>query len=281
MNRVIALLAVLGSTFIFGCGRDEIKMMDSPPCMVPPCTFDAVNDPHTKLPEETKTELTIDYSVWQPPSRILVAGGDVWHNIVQYKACAKGDKGVQILRLNALTNAGYNFWAVGVAQNGAVRGITVINGTNGDIDLLAKPIPVPAGNCINFELWGKLANVQSSSSVAGSKQAPRSGNVISLGINAGLVNGRWDVAYTNHLNVEAYDTTSGARVLVEGKPLLSDKLPFSFMVMRKSKPYINRIPALNPPLEGGKEATLYTHQVSADTFGGAVSVKRMTYAVSI
>jgi hypothetical protein len=213
-------------------------------------------------------------------STILVGGGDVWQNLAQFKATAQFED-MNIERV-AVTSTGEaaNFTAIAVAKDGAVKGWDILSSgaySSKDIDLSASPIIVPKDGSASFQLWGKLANVVSSSSVSGATAAPRSGNTFALGIAAGVQTGEWDSNYDNQYNLRATGAASGERVYATSTTDLTGTSGNTF-VLRKTKPTVTRQALSTTTLSSGT-MDLYKFQVSADS-AGAVALKKFAFSYS-
>lgn len=212
---------------------------------------------------------------------ILVAGGDVWQNFAEFKATAQYE-GMTIDRVNVTsTGVAAAFSAVAIAQDGVVKGTAVLPSgiaQNKDVDLSGNPINVPKDQSITFQVWGKLANIQSSSSVSGSAidtgSAARSGNSLKLGLAATIVTGDWDSNYATSFNVRTAGSASGDRVYTSGSSTLGNAF-----VARKSKPMVTKQNVSSNVLSQGADMDLYKFQVSADP-GGPVAVKKMSFNIS-
>ncbi|MCE9585924.1 hypothetical protein K8R04_01230 [Candidatus Uhrbacteria bacterium] len=211
-------------------------------------------------------------------STILVAGGDVWQNFAQFKATAQFEA-MNLTRLNATsTGDAANFTAIAVAKDGVVVGSDVLPAgglQNRDIDLTGAPIMVPKDGSVVFQFWGKIGNVQASSSVSGATTGVvRSGNQAALGLGANLQTGNWDASYSGMFNVRAVGLASGDVVRTAGTATVGN--PF---VIRKSKPTVTRQSLSTTTLSDGSSQDLYRMQVSADS-AGSVAIKKISFDFS-
>ncbi len=210
-------------------------------------------------------------------STILVAGGDVWQNLAQFKATAQFEA-MSIERINVTsTGDAANFTAVAIAQDGAVKGQDIFpSGALRNVDVsLATPIMVPKDGSITYQVWGKIGNVQSSSSVAGaSTGVVRSGNQVKLGTGANLQTGNWDANYSGKFNVRAVGQASGDLVYATGVSTVGNNF-----VIRKSKPTVTRQSLSTTTLANGSSQDLYRMQISADS-AGSIAVKKLSFDFS-
>jgi hypothetical protein len=214
-------------------------------------------------------------------STILVGdGGAVWQNFAQYKATAQYED-VVLDRINVTsTGDAANFTMVSVAKDGAVKGFTTFPSgpySNKDIDLTGSTIVVPKDGSATFQLWGKLANVVSSSSVSGATNGqPRSGNTMALGLGKYITTGDWDTNYANYLNIRANGSASGDRLYAATTTTANDGNTF---VLRKTKPVVTRQSLSTTTLSAGLDMDLYKFQVSADA-AGSVGLKKIVFSWS-
>jgi hypothetical protein len=211
-------------------------------------------------------------------STILVAGGDVWQNLAQFKATAQFEA-MNLERLNVTsTGDAANFTMIAVAKDGVVAGSDILPAgalRNRDVDLTSAPIMVPKDGSVTFQLWAKIGAVQSSSSVSGATTGVvRSGNQVQLGLGAGLTSGNWSSDYTGMFNVRAVGLASGDLVYATGAPALGNTF-----VVRKSKPTVTRQTLSTTTLADGSSQDLYRMQVSADS-AGSVAVKKISFDFS-
>lgn len=211
-------------------------------------------------------------------STILVAGGDVWQNLAQFKATAQFEA-MKLERMNVTsTGDAANFTMIAIAQDGAVKGSDILPSgalSNKDIDLTASPITVPKDGSATFQLWGKIGNVQSSSSVSGaSTGVVRSGNQLALGLGANLQTGNWDANYSGNFNVRAVGLASGDLVYSAGTATVGNTF-----VVRKSKPTVTRQTLSTTTLANGSSQDLYRMQISADS-AGSIAVKKISFDFS-
>jgi hypothetical protein len=171
-----------------------------------------------------------------------------------------------------------NFTMIAVAKDGVVAGSDILPSgalRNKDVDLTGSPIMVPKDGSVTFQLWGKIGNIQSSSSVSGATSGvARSGNQVALGLGAGLTTGNWDSSYGSSFNVRAVGLASGDLVYAAGSPTTGNTF-----VVRKSKPTVTRQTLSTTTLANGSSQDLYRMQVSADS-AGSVAVKKISFDLS-
>ena len=213
-------------------------------------------------------------------STILVGdGGAVWQNFAQFKATAQYEA-VTLDKITVTSTAISASFAPGasiaIAQDGAVKGTaTLPNGTNQqvDVDLTGSPIVVAKDGSATFQIWGKLANVVASGTVSGSANAARSGNLMALGLAAGITTGDWNTSYAGSLNVRANGAASGDRVIAATTTATNTGNTF---VLRKTKPVVTRQALSSTTLTAGLDTDLYKFQVAADS-AGSVAVKKVVF----
>lgn len=211
-------------------------------------------------------------------STILVAGGDVWHNLAQFKATAQFEP-MTIQKVMATSSYdAANFTAIAIAQDGAIKGQnTLPSGTyqNRDIDLGSNAISIPKDGSVTFQVWGKLADTKSSSTVSGATTGvARSGNLLAAGLGAGVVTGDWDANYAGKFNVRAVGAASGDLVYATGASTVGNEF-----VLRKTKPTVTRQTLSTQTLANGSNQDLYKFNVSADSMG-SVALKKFTFDIS-
>ena len=219
-----------------------------------------------------------------PVSSIVIGGRDQWVPMAQYKASAQYEA-LNIDRLVALGGAvvpGYqadcaNFTEVAVAMNGAVHGATVLPaGTTcwQDVDLSSDPIVVPKDGSIDFQLWAKIAAVQSSSSVGGAfSGVTRSGHAPSMGLIGNIQVGEWDVNYTDKLNVRTTGAASGERIYTANTGTYGNP-----MTIRKSMPIVTK-QSLSSTTLTNVDQDLFKEQIAADS-AGSIGFKQQIFAFS-
>lgn len=216
-----------------------------------------------------------------PATTILVADGSTWHNFAQYRATAQYED-MRIERLTVTsTGQAANFTAVALAINGsAVKEDVLPSGAMRytDLDLTQSPIIVPKDGSVTFQVWGKLRQVQASSTVSGATtNVARSGASVSLGIASGLTTGQWSSSYNDKLNVKAFGRASGDATFATSSVMLTALSGNSFVV-RKSKPVVARQSLATTTLTPGT-TDLYKFQVSADP-AGSVALKKVVFTLT-
>jgi hypothetical protein len=218
-----------------------------------------------------------------PVSNIVVAGKDAWVPFAQYKATAQFEDvtldRVAVLASSTLGTTADNadFSAIAIATNGSVVGQDVLpSGQTGtkDIDLSTNPITVPKDGSVDFQIWAKLSNVQSSSSVSGATTGvARSGHAPALGLNSGLTSGEWDANYSGMLNVRATGAASGERIYATTGAAMGNR-----MVLRKTQPVVTK-QSLSSTTLANIDEDLLKFQVAADS-AGSIAMKQIIFSYS-
>ena len=231
---------------------------------------------------------TITYSAdSNPVSTIVVAGKDVWVPFAQYKASAQFEA-VELDRVAVFasgTAAGTThnsdnavYAAIAVASGGAVKGSDILSsGTTGtkDVDLSSNKIIIPKDSSVQFQLWAKLSDIVSSSSVSGATTGVHhSGMVPTLGLKSGLVTGEWDSNYFQSLNIRATGQQSGERLYASS----TNATHGNAMVTRKTKPSVSR-QSLSSTTLANIDQDLIKFLVSADA-SGSVALKQIMFSIS-
>ena len=222
-----------------------------------------------------------------PVSTLVVAGKDVWVPFASYKATAQYEA-MEIDRVTVFasgTAAGtvHNsdsavFTSVAVASNGAVKGSDILGagGTSTkDIDLSANKIIVPKDGSVNFQLWAKVSNIQSSSSVSGATTGVhRSGMSPTMGLRSGIQTGEWDANYAGNANIRATGQSSGERIYASA----SNATHGNTFVTRKTKPVVTK-QSLSSTTLANIDQDLVKFQVAADT-QGTIALKQVMFTLS-
>lgn len=227
---------------------------------------------------------------------ILVAGGDTWQNLAEYRATAQYED-VLIERLIATTTGNaVTIGGIAVAKDGVIKGQDVLSsGVNQakDIDMTASPIVVPKDSSVTFNLWAKINPVVATSTPGVTTIANRSGSQVAMGLGTGAtvstapsLAAEYDSNYASvstrdgRFNVRATGAASGERVYAATTTAttINGGLFGNTFVVRKSKPTVNRIcsgvgGACPTSLSGNTE--LYRVAVSADA-AGSVALKKIT-----
>ncbi len=231
---------------------------------------------HTIIPQGT---LTVAQDA-HPSKDIVVAGKDVWVPFARYKATAQyEDMTMDLMRVTSTpTGDNANYEQIAIAADGAVKGAGVLPaGVSGAVDiwLTGNEISVPKNGSANFELWTKLADVQSSSSVNGATTGvTRSGMQPALGLASAYNTGEWtDASYTSSMNIRTTGDASGERVYASAGASVGNS-----MVIRATKPVVTMQSLSNTTLSAG-ERELYRMQVGADSAGN-VALKQMMFNIS-
>lgn len=220
------------------------------------------------------------------PSTVLVTGKDTWINFAQYRATAQNeDVRIEQIAVSS-TGEGSNFTGIAIGMAGAVKGQDILPaGTDKykTIDMTASPIVVPKNTSVDFQVWGKLAASQASSTVSGATtNVPRSGATAKLGIAQGVTSGdQWTSSYSDKMNIRAVGAQSGQLVYATSSTFLAggNALSGNSFVLRKSKPVVTRLALPTTTLTSGQQMDLYKFQVSADQ-NGSIALKKVTFALS-
>ncbi|MCR4256301.1 MAG: hypothetical protein NUW08_01200, partial [Candidatus Uhrbacteria bacterium] len=214
-------------------------------------------------------------------STILVGDdGAVWQNFAQFKATAQYEA-IELSKLTVTsTGVAANFVAQGIAiaQDGAVKGTATLSSgvsTFKDVELVT-PIVVPKDGSVTFQVWGKLSNTVASATVSGATAAPRSGNLMNLGIAGNIQTGDWNSNYASQLNVLANGQASGDRLYATTTAGANQGSSGNQFVLRKSKPVVTRQALSTTTLTAGLDMDLYKFQVSADS-AGSIALKKISF----
>lgn len=230
----------------------------------------------------------------QPASTILVADGSTWQVLARYSANALyEDVTVDYVGVTS-TGPAANFAQDGVAvaqstdplcRTYTVRGMTSLsNGVSqaGEIDISANPITIAKGSTTYVCLLAKLAATVPSSTNADTTAAPRSGNVVALGIPAGnfSIGGQASTIFTSslysgNLAVRSTGAASGERIYQTA----AADIEGNSHVVRKAKLVItNQNSGLSTTLASGQRS-LYRAQIGTE--GGQAALKQLTFKVSV
>lgn len=226
---------------------------------------------------------TITVAADAHPATSIVIGkssSDTWVPFARYKASATYEDmvidRVRVQNVGGGDNA--NFEQVAIASAGTVKGAADFDaGATGAVDvaLVGNEITVPKDGYVTFEIWGKLADVQASSTHAGATTGiTRTGHQPYLGIINNIQTGEWDSAYSSKLNIRTTGGASGERVY-----FASGALNGNAQVIRASKPVVTRLPLTNTVFSAGQPMELYRVQVGANA-GGNVAVKQMMFNIT-
>ncbi|MHB8830857.1 MAG: hypothetical protein ACYC44_01980 [Patescibacteria group bacterium] len=217
------------------------------------------------------------------PATTIVVGkvsNDVWVPFARYKATAQYEDMVidQVRVQNIAGGDNSNYRQIAVAAAGAVKGAGQLDsGATGakDIDLTGNEITVPKGGFVNFELWGKLSDVVSSSTAHGATAGvTRTGHKPALGIINNIQTGQWDANYNGKLNIRTTGSASGERVY-----FTSGALNGNPMIVRATKPIVSKLPLTNTVFSAGQTTDLYRVQIGANPVG-SVALKQIVFNVS-
>jgi len=157
---------------------------------------------------------------------------------------------------------------VGIAVGGALQGTGDFVGSGPglvDVYLGNDGFVVPAGDCVAFQIWAKLAAVQSTAACS-TDECPRSGKAVKIRVGHDSSDWYWADAGTNDewnskLYIHAFGETSGEQVYAAkgaSEP--------NFMVVRKSKPVVTPQSLVNSVLSVGQRE-LARWQVGANGIG--------------
>ncbi len=216
-----------------------------------------------------------------PAATIVVAGKDAWIPFAQYKATAQYEQiDLDRIAIYATPTTGVSadnadFAMIAVAQHGAVKGQDVLSsGATGtkDIDLTSNKVTVAKGGTATFQLWAKLSNVQTSSSLT--TGVARSGHAPALGLNSSITSGEWDANYEGKLNIRAVGNASGERVYATTGAAHGNS-----MVLRKTVPIVTKQSLSSTTLTNTSQQDLIKFQVAADA-NGSISLKQIIFNLS-
>jgi hypothetical protein len=226
----------------------------------------------------------------QRSSTILVADNETWQTLARYRADAQyEDVTIDYLGVTS-TGPSANFRDVAVVQSAdancssyTVRGTKSLNSGVSqveEVDLSSNPIVVAKGSTSYICLMARLASTTPSSTNADVNAAPRSGNVVALGIPTGAltVGGSASTIFTSalyagNLAVRATGSASGERVYQAAGADIEGN---SFIV-RRAKPVVTQTQGLSTALSAGQK-TLYSAQIGAE--GGSVAIKQLTFQIT-
>lgn len=216
-----------------------------------------------------------------PQTTILVAGGSTWKVFSRYKATAQYESAeldrVQVIHPNdGGKNGDFSMIAVAVGGDVTNRQDILSAGATGtkDVDMSQNKITVPKDGSVNFELWGQISSLSSTSSATAN--SPRSGDTPSLGVATNTQTGEWDANYAAKINIRATGLASGERLYDGAK----NGLVGNTMVLRKTKPTVTKLAVGSTTITNGADTELYKFQVTPDANGGSVAWKQIIFTVS-
>lgn len=223
--------------------------------------------------------LTIEPDVRRARS-IIVAGDDIWRNMVQYRACATKER-VRIELVNIQTRGeAASYRDVAVASDGRLHGSARVpsgSGRSVDVDVCDDPIMVPADGCVSLQLWARFAPVVASATVGGRWDGvARSGAQVALGLNTGNPTGEWGSYYADAYTVRATGLVSFARLYAAHRGPYFGQI----FVVRKSVLGITHVPLLSESFANGADTDLVRIRLAAD-FAGPVAVKRISFFIRL
>ncbi len=239
----------------------------------------------------------------QRQSTILIADGSTWNVMSRYRADAQYED-IQIDYVGVTsTGPAASFTSGSVPGSDVPGGVAVVQSSDADcrtfsvrgtvslpsgvsqtaeIDLSSNPITVPKGSVTYLCLMGRLASTVPSTTNQDVEAAPRSGNVLALGIPTGAltVGGTastifTSALYTGNMNVRATGLASGERVYQTA----SSAVVGNSFVARRSKPVVTQATTgLSNTLAAGQR-TLYRAQIGSE--GGEVGIKQLTFKIAV
>lgn len=228
----------------------------------------------------------------QRSSTILVADNETWQTMARYRADAQyEDITIDYMGVTS-TGPSASFRDVAVVQSAdadcasyTVRGTKSLNSGVSqaeELDLSSNPIVIAKGSTAYICLMARLASTVPSSTNANADAAPRSGNVVALGIPTGAfsVGGTASTIFTSalystdKLAVRATGSASGERVYQTA----SADIEGNSFIVRRAKPVVTQTQGLSTALSAGQK-TLYSTQIGAQ--GGSVALKQLTFKLSV
>ncbi len=231
----------------------------------------------------------------QRPSTILVADNETWQTMARYRADAQyEDITIDYMGVTS-TGPSASFRDIAIVQSAdadcasyTVRGTKSLNSgvsQADEVDLSSNPIVIAKGSTSYVCLMARLASTVPSSTNASTTAAPRSGNVVALGIPTGnfSVGGTASTIFTaalyspssvNKLAVRATGSASGERVYQTA----SADIEGNSFVVRRAKPVVTQTQNLSTALSAGQK-TLYSAQIGAQ--GGSVALKQLAFQVTV
>ncbi|QQR60357.1 hypothetical protein IPH19_02985 [Candidatus Uhrbacteria bacterium] len=183
-------------------------------------------------------------------STILVAGPDVWQNVASYRFRASDGSIASLEGVNVMLDGDYgDLTQVSIASEGVIRGSGTFPSGAGSsytrIDITGSPISVGTDGYGYFQIWVRVANVQSSASVSGATVGVcNSGDRFRLGA--------YGIEYRIGSTVES----------THFDPMYGNEF-----VVRRTKPTVTRQSLSTTTLADGSSQDLYRFQVSADSAG--------------
>ncbi len=288
-----------GDKFAIGVDSDsDISAQDEDGNSVTPTRATAVDTNATTSPtvaQTIKSSGTITIAAnSQPASTILVADGSTWQVLARYSANALyEDATIDFIGVTS-TGPAASFAQDGIAvahstdplcRTYSVRGTTSISSgvdQASEVDLSANPITVAKGSTSYVCLLAKLAATVPSSTNADTTAAPRSGNVVALGIPAGnfSIGGTASTIFTSalysgKLAVRTTGAASGERVYQTA----SADIEGNSHIARRAKLVItSQNSGLSTTLASGQRS-LYRAQIGTE--GGQASLKQLAFKVSV
>lgn len=227
----------------------------------------------------------------QRSSTILIADNETWQTMSRYRASAQyEDITIDYMGVSS-TGPSASVRDIAIVQSAddkcesyTVRGTKSFNsGVNqtDEVDLSSNPIVIAKGSVSYICLMARLASTVSSSTNADPAAAPRSGNIVALGIPSGaLTVGGSDstiftsALYTGNVAVRATGSASGERIYQDSTTLNGNSF-----VVRRAKPVITQQnTGLSATLTNGDQV-LYRAQIGSE--GPNVAVKQMTFRVAV
>lgn len=195
-------------------------------------------------------------------STILVAGPDVWQNVASYRFRASDGSIASLEGVNVMLDGDYgDLTQVSIASEGVIRGSGTFPSGAGSsytrIDITGSPISVGTDGYGYFQIWVRVANVQSSASVSGATVGVcNSGDRFRLGA--------YGIEYRIGSTVES----------THFDPMYGNEF-----VVRRTKPTVTRQSLASTMLANGLDQDLYRFQVSADV-AGSIGIHSIAFNVS-
>ncbi|MEK7473554.1 MAG: hypothetical protein AAB668_02405 [Patescibacteria group bacterium] len=192
------------------------------------------------------------------PSTILIAGGDVWHNVATYRVPA--DESLASIEVT-LDGDAADIQEVAIAADGYVLGTGRFpSGTDTATRIpLDEPFVTPRDATRTFMVWVKIPSVVSNASSGGVRDGfPMSGDSFRVGVHA----------------VERY--VGSVLVTSDFDPVMGNEF-----VIRKSRPTFTRQMLANFMFSNDDmEVDLYRFQVTADA-AGSIGLRAVRFSVGI
>ncbi|KAA0206762.1 hypothetical protein EDM68_01510 [Candidatus Uhrbacteria bacterium] len=190
-------------------------------------------------------------------STILVAGGDVWQNVAQYRVGP--DESIASFILN-LDGDAADIREVAIAADGYVLGTGRFPSGSRPVTGIrpSEPFVTPSDSSRIFQVWVKIPELLSNAATMGVRDGvPISGDFFRVGISG----------------VERY---IGSALVTSG----FDPIYGNEFVIRKSRPTFTRQTLSTTTIVNGTDQDLYRFQVSADA-AGSISLSQISMQVLV